>query len=183
METAPFKLRHPWRLTKSRALLRLSEVGGMYVCGHTVFMSEDLLALAASRGMGLLAASDTRALTWVAGRTDSVPRRSRSPGAKAIRRRCIRAARSCISNRLQHRVDRGNRRKGFSLARAESQFHLTVLLLPTGARPPIRPLIRLASLCAPRVVGEENSMRSVGRLLVRSCRHYSCFDAPLEEDK
>src|SRR6266566_7315593 len=51
-------------LTKSRALLRLPEVDEMYVCGPKVFMSDDALALARSFGVGLLAVSDTGALTW-----------------------------------------------------------------------------------------------------------------------
>src|SRR6266566_3158752 len=51
-------------LTKSRALLRLPEVDEMYVCGPKVFVSEDALALAKSLGVGLLAVSDSGALTW-----------------------------------------------------------------------------------------------------------------------
>jgi len=50
-------------LTKSRALLRLPEVDEMYVCGPKVFVSEDALALAKSLGVGLLAVSDSGALT------------------------------------------------------------------------------------------------------------------------
>ncbi|OLD88914.1 MAG: hypothetical protein AUG85_03305 [Gemmatimonadetes bacterium 13_1_20CM_4_66_11] len=53
-------------LTKSQALLRLFEVDEMYVCGPKVFMSEDVLALSASLGVGLLAVSDTGELHWLA---------------------------------------------------------------------------------------------------------------------
>ncbi len=51
-------------LTKGRALLRLPEVDEMYVCGPKMFISEDTLALARNLGVGLLAVSDTGALTW-----------------------------------------------------------------------------------------------------------------------
>lgn len=53
-------------LTKSHALLRLPEVDEMYVCGPKVFMSEDVLALSTSLGVGLLAVSDTGDLHWLA---------------------------------------------------------------------------------------------------------------------
>jgi hypothetical protein len=53
-------------LTKSRTLLPLPEVDEMYVCGPKVFMSEDVLALAATLGVGLLAVTDTGGLKWLA---------------------------------------------------------------------------------------------------------------------
>lgn len=52
-------------LAKSQALLRLSEVDEMYVCGPKVFMSEDVLALSTSLGVGLLAVSDVGELHWL----------------------------------------------------------------------------------------------------------------------
>ncbi len=53
---------------KAHAILRLPEVDEMYVCGPQVFMSEDVRALAAKLGVGLLAMSDAGELRWL---TDS----------------------------------------------------------------------------------------------------------------
>ncbi len=42
-------------ILKARTLVRLPEVDEMFVCGPKVFMSEDVRALAASLGIGLVA--------------------------------------------------------------------------------------------------------------------------------
>ncbi len=49
-------------LVKSERLARLPELDKMYVCGPKAFMSEDVQALAAQRGVGLLALDDVHAL-------------------------------------------------------------------------------------------------------------------------
>lgn len=52
-------------LVKSERLARLPEVDKMYVCGPKAFMSEDVQALAAQRGVGLLALRDDGRLEWL----------------------------------------------------------------------------------------------------------------------
>jgi hypothetical protein len=53
-------------LVKARTLIRLPDVDEMYVCGPKVFMSDDVRALAASLGIGLLAFTDSGELEWLA---------------------------------------------------------------------------------------------------------------------
>jgi hypothetical protein len=53
-------------LVKARTLVRLPDVDEMYVCGPRVFMSDDVRALAASLGVGLLALTDSGELEWLA---------------------------------------------------------------------------------------------------------------------
>ena len=72
-------------LTKSQALLRLCEVDEMYVCGPKVFMSEDVLALSASLGVGILAVSDAADLHWLAkSKRLKPPRLSLAGGYSAV---------------------------------------------------------------------------------------------------
>src|SRR6185503_18152891 len=52
-------------LVKSEQLSRLPELDKMYVCGPKAFMSEDVQALAAQRGVGLLALRDDGRLEWL----------------------------------------------------------------------------------------------------------------------
>ena len=52
-------------LVKSERLARLPEVDKMYVCGPKAFMSEDVQALAAQRGVGLVALRDDGRLEWL----------------------------------------------------------------------------------------------------------------------
>jgi len=53
-------------LVKARTLVRLPDVDEMYVCGPKVFMLDDVLALAKSLGIGLLALTDSGELEWLA---------------------------------------------------------------------------------------------------------------------
>ncbi len=52
-------------LVKSERLARLPEVDKMYVCGPKAFMSDDVHALAAQRGVGLVALRDDGRLEWL----------------------------------------------------------------------------------------------------------------------
>ena len=52
-------------VVKSERLARLPEVDKMYVCGPKQFISEDVQALAAQRGVGLLALRDDGRLEWL----------------------------------------------------------------------------------------------------------------------
>lgn len=53
-------------LVKARTLVRLPDVDEMYACGPRVFLSDDVRALAASLGVGLLALTDSGELEWLA---------------------------------------------------------------------------------------------------------------------
>jgi hypothetical protein len=52
-------------IVKARTLVRLPEVDEMFVCGPKVFMSDDVRALAASLGVGLIALTDAGQLEWL----------------------------------------------------------------------------------------------------------------------
>jgi hypothetical protein len=52
-------------LVKAQTLVRLPDVDEMYVCGPKVFMSDDVRALAANSGVGLLALTDSGHLEWL----------------------------------------------------------------------------------------------------------------------
>ena len=54
-------------LTKSQRLLRLPDLDEMYVCGPKMLMSDDVQAIAAQLGVGLLALRDDGELEWLAG--------------------------------------------------------------------------------------------------------------------
>ena len=62
-------------LIKSERLARLPELDEMYVCGPKMFMSEDVRALAAQRGVGLLALRDDGELEWLSRPKELTPAR------------------------------------------------------------------------------------------------------------
>jgi len=62
-------------LIKSERLARLPELDEMYVCGPKMFMSEDVRALAAQRGVGLLALRDDGELEWLSRSKELTPAR------------------------------------------------------------------------------------------------------------
>jgi hypothetical protein len=53
-------------LVKAQLILHFPDVDEMYVCGPKVFMSQDVLSLAAKLGIGLLALTDAGELEWLA---------------------------------------------------------------------------------------------------------------------
>src|SRR5438034_11581189 len=68
-------------IVKARTLVRLPEVDEMFVCGPKVFMSDDVRALAASLGIGLVALTDSGELEWLALSKELEPARLTLSGA------------------------------------------------------------------------------------------------------
>jgi hypothetical protein len=68
-------------LVKAQKLVRLPDIDEMYVCGPKVFMSDDVRALAANSGVGLLALTDAGELEWLASSKRLEPARLTVNGA------------------------------------------------------------------------------------------------------
>ena len=121
-------------LVKSERLARLPEVDKMYVCGPKAFMSEDVQALAAQRGIGLLALRDDGRLEWLSQPRKLMPARLALGGGY---RYVIEPSEKATHNTTVH--------NGGDKAAVDIEVHM-VIAPPFVARFPSRARAKLAFL-------------------------------------